>query len=388
MMRSMTLRPLVLSLLVMLASCGGEAEGLTAEQEAALEQLGPLGPPPSSPSNAVADDAQAVSLGMMLFFDDQYSQAGSNMACVDCHQPNMGWSDDRVTSINVMGGQMARHSQTLTNVAYNQFQFWDGRADSLWAQAYGATVNVHLVDKAALVTRLAGMPEYAAIYDSLFGPLPDPASASADELEAVVVNCGKSIEAFERTIVSRNSPLDRWIAGERDALTDQQLRGAAIFVGKGGCVECHSGPNLSDGWFHNIGLAVAPDGRDAAMGLAALLASATNVAGMWSDDPTWGAEQIADVHARVDAAGDALVGAHKTPTLRDVTLRPRFGHTGDIADLRTWIERYRDAKVDEGNIGELDPAYVPRDLSDADIDDLIAFLDALTGDPSSAEIGY
>lgn len=383
----MNSRSLALSLLVTLASCGGAAEVLTPEGEAALEQLGPLGPPPSSPSNAVADDAQAVSLGQMLFFDDQYSQAGANMACVDCHQPHMGWSDDRVTSMNVMGGQMARHSQTLTNVAYNQFQFWDGRADSLWSQAYGATVNVHLVDKTALVSHLASMPDYAAIYAALFGPLPDPATATPEQLDAVVVNCGKSIEAFERTIVSRNSALDRWIEGERDALTDQQLRGAAIFVGKGGCDDCHSGPNLTDNWFHNIGLPVASDGRDAAMGLATVLASATNVAGTWSDDPAWGAEQIADLQARVDAAGDALVGAHKTPTLRDVTLRPRFGHDGEIADLRTWIERYRDAKVDEGNAGELDPAYVPRDLSDADIDDLIAFLDALTGDPSSAEVG-
>lgn len=383
----MNSRSLALSLLVTLAACGGTAEGLTAEQEAELEQLGPLGPPPSSPTNAVADDAQAVSLGQMLFFDDQYSQAGSNMACVDCHQPHMGWSDDRVTSSTVMGGQMARHSQTLTNVAYNQFQFWDGRADSLWSQAVVATVNVHLVDETALVDRLASMPDYAALYAALFGPLPDPATATPEQLDAVVINCAKAIEAFERTIVSRNSPLDRWLEGERDALTDQQLRGAAIFVGKGGCDDCHSGPNLTDGWFHNIGLAVASDGRDATVGLAALLTSPNNGAGTWSDDPAWGAEQLADVQARVDAAGDALVGAHKTPTLRDVTLRPRFGHTGEIADLRTWIERYRDAKVDEGHVGELDPAYVPRDLSDADIDDLIAFLDALTGDPSSAEVG-
>lgn len=377
---------LALGSLGLLASCS--EDGMTPAQEAALEQLGPLGAPPSSPSNAVADDERAVTLGQALFFDDELSKVGSNMACVDCHQPQLGWSDDRATSTNTAGGQTARHSQTLTNVAYNEFLFWDGRGDSLWSQAYVATVGVHVVDKPHLVEHLAGTPDYASLYVDLFGPLPDPVSATPDELDAVVVNCGKALEAYERTLVSTNSPLDRWIAGERDALTDAQLRGAALFVGKAGCVECHAGPNLSDGWFHNIGLPIAGDGRDASVGLAELLTSPNNAAGQWSDDPEWGAARLDVIAERIAAAGDALVGAHKTPTLRDVALRPRFGHEGKIADLRTWIERYRDAEVDPGHVGELDPAYVPRDLSDADIDDLVAFMDALTGDPSSAEVGY
>jgi len=87
----------------------------------------------------------------------------------------------------------------------------------------------------------------------------------------------------------------------------------------------------------------------------------------------------------VAEAGDALIGAHKTPTLRDVALRPRFGHNGDVDSLEEWISRYSTARVDEGAVGTLDPAYVPRNLSDAEIADLVAFMDALTGDPSSAE---
>ncbi|MFV8751900.1 cytochrome-c peroxidase [Nannocystaceae bacterium ST9] len=362
-------------------------EGLSPLEVAKLEELGPLGARPASPSNAVADDERAVALGQGLFFDPELSKVGSGIACVDCHQPKLGWADDLQYSSTATGTTI-RHAQTLTNVAYNQFMFWDGRGDSLWAQAYVVTIGVHAVDKTHLVEHLAQTPAYADLYTELFGALPDPAIADDMAIEQVAVNCGKVLEAYERTLVSKNSALDRWIAGDEDALTDQQLRGAKLFVGEGGCVECHSGPNLSDGWFHNIGLPAASDGRDASVGLNDLLTSANNAAGQWSDDPEWGAAQLDEIAARIDAAGDALIGAHKTPTLRDVVLRPRFGHDGRIKDLHTWIARYRDAKVDEGAVGTLDPEYVKRDLSDADIEDLIAFLHALTGDPSSADVGW
>lgn len=373
------------TLVCLITSCTDD--GLSLLEQAALAELGPLGPPPSSPSNAVADDERAVDFGQGLFFDDKLSKVGSDIACVDCHQPQMGWADDLQFS-NTATGTTARHSQTLTNVAYNQFMFWDGRGDSLWSQAYVATVGVHAVDQVYLVSHLAETPYFASAYTDLFGALPDPATATQEQLDQVTINCGKVLEAYERTLVSKNSALDRWIAGDDSALTEQQLRGAALFVGEGGCDDCHSGPNLSDGWFHNIGLPASSDGRDASVGLPELLTSANNAAGVWSDDPQWGAEQLEEIAERIDAAGGSLVGAHKTPTLRDVVLRPRFGHDGRIQTLRTWIGRYRDAKVDEGAVGTVDPLYVKRDLSDGDIDDLIAFLDALTGDPSSADVGY
>lgn len=373
-----------------LAATGcADEEALTAEERALLETLGPLGDPLPSRSNAVADDADAIELGTWLFFDDGLSKPGTAVGCADCHQPALGWSDDRVTSTSANETQSARHSITLTNLAYNELMFWNGRADSPWAQAYKAWLGVHAIGKAEMVTYLAADPEYLALYEPLFGPLPDPATASEEELDAVLVNCAKAIEAFERTIVSKNSALDRWIAGDESALTAQQLRGARLFVGEGGCVECHSGPNLSDGWFHNLGLAPGSDGNTAAEGLQVTLSDADfNRAGTWSDDPEWGAAKLADLQARVDGAGDALVGAHKTPTLRDVALRPRFGHNGEVTSLRDWIARYRDAPMDEGAVGTPDPAYVPRDLSEGDIDDLVAFMDALTGDPSSADVAF
>ncbi len=380
-------RAAALGLVALTLLIGCEGDDLTPAEQALLAELGPLGEPPASPSNAVADDERAAELGAWLFHDDEVSQTGS-MSCADCHQPMLGWSDDRALSGKQDGSAMPRHSQSLTNVAYQDWLFWDGRADTLWSQAYGALGAVHAIDPATIVGYLAADDWYAQTYAELFGSLPDPVSASADELDLVIVNCAKALEAYQRTLVSRDSALDRWIEGDPDALTEQQLRGARIFVGEGGCDDCHSGPNLSDGWFHNLGLAPGVDGRDAAQGLAGVLSNATNSASAHSDEPEWGATRLAELEQRLADEGDALVGAHKTPTLRDVALRPRFGHNGDVATLEEWIARYRDARVDDTAVGDLDPLYVPRDLSDSDIEDLTAFLEAMTGNPPSSELGY
>lgn len=384
--------------LLALAGCQPTDDTISDAQREQLMTLGPLEAPLASRSNAVADDPAAAELGLWLFNDDSLSASGTQIACESCHQPALGWSDDRPLSAGADGNDLARHSQTLTNVAYQPYMYWNGRADSPWAQAFKALVGgAHSIDKQQVVAYLRTAPDYPALYAEVFGELPDLDALLADPnlteeelteiLDEVLVNCSKAIEAYERTLISTNSPLDQWIAGNEDALSEQQKRGAALFVGKGGCIECHSGPNLSDGWFHNIGLAPGIDGVTAEAGLATTIADTTlNVAGKWSDDPEWGAEQIAKLEQRVAKAGDALIGAHKTPTLRDVALRPRFGHNGDVESLEAWIARYSTARADEGAVGELDPAYVPRNLSDSEIADLVAFMDALTGDPNSAEL--
>lgn len=389
MRRALPLVSLVLlGLTVPMAGCPSDDGILTEEEEDALRTLGPIGEPPPSPSNAWADDPAAIELGAWVFGDERIAKPDEELACADCHQPALGWSDDLAVSKTANDTDTPRHSQTLTNIAWQEYMFWNGRSDSMWAQAFKAINAVHAIDKVDVVTYMASNPDYVERYVPLFGEFPaDPGAASEAELDAVLINCSKALEAFQRTLVSVNSPVDQYIAGDASALSDQELRGAKIFVGKGGCINCHSGPNLSDNWFHNIGLAPGADGVDASGGLAATLGDTElNVAGPWSDDPDWGADQIALLQQRVDAAGDDLIGAHKTPTLRDVNLRVRFGHNGDVQSLRAWIERYRDATVDPGAVGTVDEFYVPRDLSDDDITDLIAFLDALTGNPSSADV--
>lgn len=383
----------------LLAVVGCQADETISEaQRELLETLGPLDAPPPSRSNAVADDPNAVELGAWLFFDDNLSMDGAGVSCASCHQPALGWGDDRQYSINANDSSSARHAQPLTNVGQQEFFFWAGRADSLWAQAFKVLLGgPHSIDKQAAVIYLRNSADYPGLYEPVFGPIPDIEALLADPdvsseeidlvLDEVLINCAKAMEAFQRRITSTNSALDRWIEGEEDALTEQQKRGAALFVGKGGCIECHSGPNLSDGWFHNVGLAPGTDGVTAEAGLVSIVEDEElNSAGPWSDDPEWGAQKVAALSQRIASAGDSLVGAHKTPTLRDVNLRTRFGHNGDVQSLTTWIRRYSTAQVDSGAVGTPDPAYVARNLSDADIADLVAFMDALTGSPSSAEV--
>jgi cytochrome c peroxidase len=383
--------------LVLGAGCQAD-ETISEAQREQLMTLGPLGDMPPSPSNAVADDPTAVELGAWLFGDDDLSLEGARVSCADCHQPALGWGDDRQFSTNADGSESARHAQVLTNVGYQQYFFWAGRADSLWAQAFKVLLgSPHSIDKVHIVTYLRTSPNYPPLYEPLFGPIPDiqamidsdeVSQAEIDEtLDEVLINCAKAMEAFQRRLVSRNSALDRWIEGDEDALTEQQKRGAALFVGKAGCIDCHSGPNLSDGWFHNIGLPPGADDVTAEAGLASIVADTElNSAGKWSDDPEWGAAQIVDLEQRLSASGGSLRGAHKTPTLRDVVLRTRLGHTGDVESLTAWIRRYSSAQIDPGAVGTPDPAYVARNLSDAEIADLVAFMDALTGDPSSAQV--
>ncbi len=385
-------------LLMVCAGCDEPApepsdELLSAEEAAELRAaIGELGPLPESRSNAVADDARAVELGRELFYDAELSAEGSGISCAGCHLAELGWSDPRALSLNAEGGPSDAHAQTLTNVAYQEWMFWNGRADSLWAQARGAMIGVHKITPAALTQRLLDVEDYRAAYEELFPAHPLPADPEAEDEDALmrhVVNAAKAIEAFERTIVSRDAPIDRWVAGDEEALSEAQERGAKVFL-RAGCLGCHGGPNFSDGWFHNVGVGLpdvkpigAPDGEidqaGADAGLVAALGSEFSTAGVYSDDPAWGQARLDTLASRVEAEGASLEGAFKTPSLRDVTLRPLFGRLGRVERLRDWVTRYTDARVDEDHAGELDPLYVPAALTDDQVDDLLLFLEALSG---------
>ena len=179
--------------------------------------------------------------------------------------------------------------------------------------------------------------------------------------------------------------MDQFIAGDNDALTEQQKRGAELFLGKGGCVECHSGPNFTDDGYHNLGLGGTRAGAD--VGIDSMLTAGFRPDGDYSDDPIAGAEVMDEARALLESEGDALVYAFKTPTLRDVALRPRFGHLGAAISLEGWIQRYSTAARDDDAQGTLDPAYAePKNLTDSEIDDLVAFLKALSGSPDSSQV--
>ncbi len=327
---------------------------LGCQPPADLELLGTLSANdlPPSPTNAFADDPAAATLGQALFFEEGMSADGQ-LSCAGCHDPENAFADPRAFSEGSFGRVGGRHAPSLINVAFNQFQLWDGRADALWAQPIKAIEATPEGDFTR--TELAHFiaREYATEYIAVFGPIPSlaglpdrakPGDAAwdamtptqQDTVNRIAANVGKAIEAYERKLICVDTEFDRHLRGET-TLSDQALEGAQIFLENNAarCVDCHSGPNLTDGRFHNLGLDHdgTPDaGR--AEGIEALLDDPFNGVGPYSDDPTAGARVLAEV-----ALGrDADLGAFKTPGLRGVAQRDRFGHLGHETSLVRWID--------------------------------------------------
>ena len=247
--------------------------------------IGSLPALPPDPSNKVADDERAVALGQQLFFDTRLS-ANGKVACATCHLPSKDFQDGKPLGQGV--GTTARRTMPIAGTAYSPWLFWDGRKDSQWAQALGPlespvehggsrTQYAHLIDRA-----------YRAEYEALFGPLPkrsnlarfpaaagpvsDPVTRAAWEqmtpadreaVTRIYANIGKAIAAYERKITPGPARFDQYVdallKGDtptmRTALAPDEVAGLRLFVGKAGCINCHHGPNFTDGRFHVVSLA-------------------------------------------------------------------------------------------------------------------------------------
>ena len=358
--------------------------------------LSELGPVPLDPSNRVADDPRAVDLGRAIFFDTRFSADGS-VSCASCHLPDRQFQDDLPLGRGV--GVTVRRTMPIAGAAYSPFLFWDGRKDSLWSQALGPmespvehggdrTQYAHLVAEA-----------YRAPYEELFGALPDldhlPRRAGpVDDAEAaaawqamaepdrravsqVFTNIGKSIAAFERTIQPSPTRFDAYAAAltsgvESGILTDDEVAGLRLFLGKGECVNCHNGPLLSDGHFHNTGVAAAPGSRtDAgrAEGAALVRDDPFNCLSEFSDAAP---EDCAELRFMSVDDADAP-GAFKTPSLRGAATRAPYMHAGQIVTLGAVLQHYRAAPTAEVGHTELRPLS----LTDAELRQIAAFLATL-----------
>jgi len=385
------------------AGCGGgEGESaapsiLTEEEWARLRRLGPLGDPPPSPTNRFADDPAAARFGQALFFDWRLSADGT-VSCGTCHDPTHGLADKRALSLGAFRREGSRHASTLINVAWNDFQFWDGRADSLWSQPIQAIENPAEGDFTRAEVAHLIEDVYGADYVAVFGPLPDlstvPARAKPGDgvweamseadrhaVNLVVANVGKALEAYMRRLVSRNSRLDRFLAGDEAALTEAELRGAKVFVAeeRGRCVVCHDGPNLTDNGFHNIGIPDPTGDTGRFDGLVKLLADPLNGEGPFSDASTGKLVGLSQLPSQI--------GQFKTPTLRDVTRRPPYGHTGAFPTLEAFIDFHDRGGGEPGTFpGEKEGTIRPIGLTAQEKADLLAFLHALEGEPIPAEL--
>jgi cytochrome c peroxidase len=208
------------------------------------------------------------------------------------------------------------------------------------------------------------------------------AAADQESVNRIFSNFGKAIEAYERLIVSRNAPFDRYVAGEYGALSKSAKNGLKIFIGKAACVECHSGPLFSDNGYRNIGLPDSDDPQDTGhhRGIPSLLESPFNSDGVFSDDRSTnkldGLEQT-----------DAEVGRFRTRTLRNIAETAPFMHSGTYATLMDVIDFYDQGGGEEGQfVGVKDPVLVPLNLSAQEKADLVAFLETLTGEPVPSEL--
>lgn len=275
-----------------------------------------------------------IALGKMLFFDPRLSGDG-NMSCASCHNPVLGWSDGLPTAKGFKSKVLGRASPTIINTGYNLIQMWDGRKKSLEDQAMGpmeATVEMNM-DTAKLFNWLNENDTYRSAFQRAYPNKP---------IDADTVS--KAIASYERTIVSRNSRFDRWIHGNKKAMTPQEINGFKLFVGRAGCAVCHSAPNFTDDGFHNIGLASFGEG-----------------------DP--------DMGRYAQRPLKLMKGAFKTPTLRDITRTAPYFHDGSATTLDEVIQHYSDGGVVTTN---LSPNMKKIELCGSEKEDLVAFLNALT----------
>jgi len=393
-----------------------DAVQFTPRQLRRISRFAPLPSPPPSPTNAVAENDAAARLGQFLFFDERMS-GNRQVSCATCHRPDAGFADDIPLSRGV--GDANRHTPALWNVVYNRWYFWDGRADTLWSQALDPIENPEEMDFTRLeVAHLIHRDNALRImYEGVFGPLPEldhsdrfpqtgrplPKNSRHDDhaawstmtavdqaaVNGVFANVGKAIAAYERQIISRDSPFDRFVDGllnddasKSTALSLSAQRGLRLFVGDANCWLCHGGPNFSDGEFHDTRVPPLPqrpiDDPGRLQGVRRLLENPFNAAGEYADarDP------IAIAKLEHLTAKPDFLRQFKTPSLRNVAQTPPYMHQGQIATLREVIEFYS-TRVGEMPLGHhrQEQILVPLNLSNQDIDDLIAFLNSLTGAP-------
>jgi cytochrome c peroxidase len=274
-------------------------------------------------------------LGRLLYFDKRLS-IDDTVACVTCHDPAHGFAEPRKTSSGVGGKVGGRNAPTVLNRLFSKEQFWDGRAEDLEAQAKGPLVNpieMAMPSLDAVVARVRGVAGYRPLFEEAFG-----------SPEVTIDRIAQAIAAFERRVLTGGSPFDRYVAGDHAAMGDGAIRGMAIFNEKGNCDTCHSGFNFTDESYHNLGV-----GMDAAT-------------------PDLGRYEV--TKADVDR------GAFKTPTLRNVATTGPYMHDGSEPNLRAVVVFY-----DAGGRPNpwLSKEMRPLALSQREIDDLVAFLEALTG---------
>jgi cytochrome c peroxidase len=315
-----------------------EAKKNLVFEEAYQEIAPPLGLPPIPWPKENRYTKEKAELGRLLYFDVRLS-SDQTISCASCHKMGCGFGDCKKIAVGIEHEKGTRHSPTIINAAYGTSYFWDGRARSLEEQCKGPLDNpkeMALDPHEALkecVERIGKISGYRFLFKKAFG-----------EEGVTLDKISQAIATFERTILSGNSPYDRYVAGERSALSKEQMHGMAVFK-QVGCANCHAGFNFTDERFHNIGI------------------------GMDAPHPDLG--RYAITHEERDW------GAFKTPTLREAEHVSPYLHNGSLQTLEEVVDYYDKGGIKNKN---LHPLVRSLNLSSEDKKALVSFLKALNGE--------
>ena len=342
----MSARYILLAAVLALTACSRPSEPERPKAEP------PKGPTPyklTFPLGLSADSAvipkdnpltvEKIRLGKRLYFERRLS-LDNTLSCASCHVPEKGFADPNQFSTGVGGKKGNRQAPTVINRVFSAAQFWDGRAASLEDQALGPMQNpaeMAMPSMVEVVTRLTADPSYVADFKAAFPP----------DGEITDRNVARAIASFERTILSGNSPFDRFLAGDKSALGEAAQRGYKIFKdeAKGNCETCHASFNFTDENYNNLGI------------------------GMAAKNPDLGRYVVSKLEGHQ--------GAFKTPTLREIASTAPYMHDGSQKTLEEVVTFY--TKGGHHNRW-LSPKVKPLHLTKAEQQDLVEFLKALSGE--------
>ncbi|WP_245536829.1 cytochrome-c peroxidase [Turneriella parva] len=425
------------------ASCAQEdKDALFSDTEIAIIKTLIYQAPAGEASNAYVNTPAAATLGQQFFWDTQFSgailiqgnrttspinySAGQErrINCAACHDPNFGWADSATKPNDVSLGAnfTSRNAPTVLNASFNSYSLWDGSTDSVWSIARpaieGNPHNFHRYGVAYIICNANTAPtgNYFTQHNTVFpgaagatatatvcGSLAAPSSANGYgktlyeavgfaanrvHVDRIFANFGKAIGAYEHLLVSKNSAFDQWAEGNENAMTVSQKRGLKIFIGKGNCIRCHSGPNFSDGSFHNLGVPQVggysgSNDQGRFTGVTKLLDSADNGAfntsTAFNDSST--TNRVSGLSAKTSD-----VGKFKTPTLRSVNKTPPYFHNGTFTSLWDVVNFYNFAGNAGSFPGTKDPILTTRRMTNEEMEDLVNFLKALEGEALSSTL--
>lgn len=362
--------------LALLLAVATPAAAFTDAQVRAIAAHGPWPPDlRADPSNRASGNAQAIELGERLFFDRRLS-ANGEISCSRCHLPERNWTDGEARAQGL--SRVDRNTPSLSNARLQRWFGWDGAHDSLWAQSIRPMLDAReLGASAAHVARLVREDrDLSCRYRKVFGGLPA-------QDEALMVGAAKALAAFQETLVSARSLFDEFrdalVKGDQARIADYPeaaKRGLAIFLGKGSCNTCHTGPAFTNGEFHDTGIPffIEPGRVDAGRheGIRKLRASKFNLLGPYNDDPGR-ATATSTTHVALEHRN---FGEFKTPSLRNLALTAPYMHNGRLATLREVVNHYSSVSPDRLH-SDGEAILKPLELSERETGDLVAFLESL-----------